>query len=53
MAFLPLDDETAERTLGWIRTDERDLLPATRHLIAEVKRIVERRATGLDDVMPT
>ena len=53
LVFLPLADEKAERTLGWTRREERDLLPATRHLIEALKRIVERRAVDLDyDVLP-
>ena len=51
IVFLPLDDEAAERTVGWIRTDERKLLPATRHLIEELKRAIERRSIELDYVM--
>ena len=51
VVFLPLADETAERTLGWIRTDERDLLPATRHLLDQLKQVIERRSSDLDYVM--
>jgi LysR family transcriptional regulator, carnitine catabolism transcriptional activator len=51
VVFLPLDDEMAERMLGWIRTDERALLPATHHLIAELKQVIDRRSVDLDYVV--
>jgi LysR family transcriptional regulator, carnitine catabolism transcriptional activator len=49
--FQPLDDETAERILGWIKTDERALLPATHYLIAELKQVIDRRSVDLDYVV--
>lgn len=51
VVFLSLDDATAERTVGWIRTEERALLPATHQLIAELKHIIDRRSVDLDYVV--
>lgn len=53
VAFLPLEDRQAERTVGWIRTTERDPLPATRHLIDALKDVIRRRSTDLDYTLPT
>jgi DNA-binding transcriptional LysR family regulator len=51
VVFLPLDDEMAVRTLGWIKTDEHNLLPASYHLIVELKKIIDRRSVELDYVV--
>ncbi len=53
ITFLPLDDSAAERTVGWIRTSERDPLPASYHLVQELKQVIQRRSADMDSIMTT
>ena len=53
IAFLPLKDKTAERTVGWIRKGDGALLPATYHLVKELKDVIKRRSVDMDYIVTT